>query len=73
MTDKPDDAAAEGSLKVVPIGVKDELLASAESLKRNLETLIAHQMTMARIRRAAYLALVEVGFTEQQALELCCK
>lgn len=60
--------------KVVELPAKrNELAAAGEHLKRNLETLIAHQMTMARLRRAAYLALVEVGFTEQQALELCCK
>jgi hypothetical protein len=51
----------------------DQLAAAGESLKRNFDTLVAHQLTLAKLRRASYLAHVEAGFTEAQALELCCK
>jgi tRNA A58 N-methylase Trm61 len=51
----------------------DALAAAGENLKRNLDTLVAHQVTIARLRRASYLALIDAGFTEAQALELCCK
>lgn len=51
----------------------DEIAAAAENFKRNIETLLDHQRTLARLRRAAYLALIEAGFEEKQALELCCK
>ncbi len=76
MTDHPDfpndSSAAPGTgPKVVPMIPKNNLAASVDSLKRNLDVFIENQQMLAKIRRASFLALVEAGFTEAQALELC--
>lgn len=52
---------------------RNESAALAEKLKRDLEPNMDIARTIARYRRAAFLAYVAEGFTEAQALELCCK
>jgi len=59
--------------KVVQLPPRNELAAAGDNLKRNLDQMIENVKTLAQYRRAAYLAYVESGFTEPQALELCCK
>lgn len=49
---------------------KDEMKAAIAQLKRNLPEIIEHTKLIAEIKRASYLAYVEQGFNEQQALEL---
>ncbi len=49
---------------------KDEMKAAIAQLKRNLPELVEHAKLIAEVKRAAYLAYVEQGFTEEQALEL---
>jgi hypothetical protein len=67
-TDKP----ASATLLQLP-GQKNEIAAAGDSIRRHLDDLIENQRTIAKIRRAAYLFYVAEGFTEAQALELCCK
>lgn len=51
--------------------IKNEIAAAGDHIRRHLVALIENQKAVAKIRRAAYLAYVEEGFTEAQALELC--
>lgn len=65
MNDKP---------TIVPtIKTNDEVLSSLEKLRRSEASCIETARIVARIRRASYLAYLEQGFSEQQALELCSK
>lgn len=57
--------------KIVPLGKPDEFKAALENLKRQMPMLIEHAQLVAKIRRASYQALIEAGFTEAQALDLC--
>ncbi len=59
------------NIKPVDFGKKDDIKGALESLKRNTKTMIEYAYLMANIRRQSYLALVDQGFTETQALELC--
>lgn len=52
-------------------GQKDKALQVARDLKALLPAMIENAVLVARLRRASYLALVNEGFTEAQALELC--
>lgn len=49
----------------------DELKGSIEKLRRILPDLIEHTKLVAKVKRAAYAAYIEEGFTPQEALELC--
>ena len=50
---------------------KDDMQAALEMLKRNLEVIGEYSKVKAKIRRQSFLAHVQQGFTEEQALELC--
>jgi hypothetical protein len=65
------DDARGGPVLVSMPDRKNEIAAAGDSIRRNLEELIENQKTIAKLRRAAYLAYVAEGFTEVQALELC--
>jgi hypothetical protein len=65
-----DDDKNDGP-KVVTLDVRNQMKGDIEKFRRAVPELILHAQTMARVRRASYLALVEEGFTESQALELC--
>ena len=52
---------------------KSEVEAIGDSLRKNMDVLIANQATVAKLRRAAYLAYLREGFTAEEALTLCCK
>lgn len=69
MTDPTDSTGP----KVVDLAPKNEYAAVGDSLRRNFDTLVANQKTIAQLRRAAFVAYVDAGFTDAQALELCCK
>jgi hypothetical protein len=59
---------------VVPLPAqKNEVAAAGDNIRRHLDDLIENQRAIAKIRRAAFLAYVQEGFTDAQALELCCK
>jgi len=51
----------------------DELQAALEAIKRALPIYIELASINASVRREHYLAYIEHGFTEQQALVLCQK
>ena len=50
---------------------KDDMQVALEMLKRNLEVIGEYSKVKAKIRRQSFLAHVQQGFTEEQALELC--
>lgn len=56
---------------IVKLEPPNQIHGEVEKFQRNTPHLIQHVRAMAKIRRASYLALVEEGFTEAQALELC--
>jgi hypothetical protein len=64
-----DDAAGLTLVKLPD--QKNEVAAAGDHIRRHLEELIENQKTIAKIRRAAFLAYVAEGFTEAQALDLC--
>ena len=69
MSDTPDP-----DLKVVQMpAAKNEMMAAGDSLRRNFDVMVANTVTIAKFRRASYLAHLAEGFDEKQSLELCCK
>lgn len=45
--------------------------ADIEEMKLTLPSMIAFQSIQAQITRAKFLALIEAGFTRQEAFQLC--
>lgn len=50
---------------------KVTLAQTVKSLQENVVAMIEYEQYRAKIIRAKYLAFVEQGFTEAQALDLC--
>ena len=50
---------------------KDDMVAALEKVKRELPVMIQMASITAQIRKAHFDAHVKIGFTEEQALELC--
>jgi len=60
--------------KIVHMNVaRTELQKAFERMEQMEPLLQQHADMVARIRRANFLALKQVGFTDEQALTLCCK
>lgn len=57
--------------KVVNLPDPDKLAADLERMKRNLPGTEEYLRLLARLHKAKYDALIEAGFTPDQALELC--
>lgn len=55
----------------VPNVERDNLIAAIEGMKRTLPLMIEFHQLDAKVRRAKYTALIDEGFNEHQALELC--
>lgn len=51
----------------------DDLRANVEKMKRNFETMAEAQGVLMKLRKAAYDAAIDEGFTPDQALDLCKK
>ena len=51
----------------------DKLKAAIQGLKDSEADMIEFQQYAARLHRAKFVALIEAGFTSDQALELCKK
>lgn len=52
-------------------GSGDDLRGAVEALRRSLPIMLQLGPEIAAYRRAMFLAYVDQGFTEPQALELC--
>lgn len=60
------------NLTLLPGGGKPDAAREAlRELKAGLDAHLELQVVVARIQRSKYNALIDVGFTEAQALELC--
>lgn len=57
--------------KLLTMPDTDKSMAAIEEMRRHMPAAIERVRLLAQIRRAQYLALVEQGFTEQQAIEIC--
>lgn len=55
----------------IPNVERDNLVASLEAYTRNLAIIASYSKDIAKFRRELFLAHVEAGFSEVQALELC--
>ena len=65
MTDRP---------KVVTMNpAPDKMTEAVEAMKRSMDATLDYQILVAKIRRKAYLAHIDEGFTPEQALELVKK
>lgn len=52
-------------------GQHDPLADALRMLRKSVDLFIEHAELTAKIRRAKYLALIDAGFTKEEALELC--
>jgi hypothetical protein len=59
------------SPRLLNLEPRDDLKGAISNTRRNLPALFEHVQMQAKLRRVAYLAYLEEGFTEAQALELC--
>ena len=60
-------------ITAIPAIEQDKMQANLEQFRRNLKAIIEFNGMQARVRRASFLALIEQGFTPDQALQLCAK
>jgi hypothetical protein len=65
----PDPSPAPPKLAELKID-RDNFLALASFLHRNMEGLIEYHRVVARLQRERYVSLLAVGFSEAQALEM---
>lgn len=61
----------KNNVKELPGANLDKGLAAIEQLKRNMPEIVGLLPVIAELRMKNYLAHLEKGFTEDQALELC--
>ncbi len=66
MSDDDDDDLRVVEIKIPPTASQ----MGVEDMRRNLDDMIEGGQMMAKLLRAKYLALLDEGFTEKQALEL---
>ena len=52
---------------------RSEAKALLEELKRTVPDMVASNREIAKVLRAKYLALIETGFTQKEAMKLCKK
>jgi hypothetical protein len=60
-------------VNLVALPERDADQAAADDFRRRLPALIQNTQSLAKLRRASYLAHIEEGFTPEQALLLCTK
>lgn len=58
-------------IREVPAIERDDAIAAVAQMRRNLPAVLEMVVIDAEIRRKKYCALIQQGFSEQQALELC--
>ena len=70
MSDDDDD----NGLKIVDLKIPptDSQMGVAD-MRKNMDSMMAGHALLAKLLRAKYLALIDEGFTEKQALELSKK
>ncbi|MGD2065644.1 MAG: hypothetical protein PVI43_00560 [Candidatus Bathyarchaeota archaeon] len=75
MTDKktPDTTTSPGLTSIVNrLNVEDkDLVASTETMKRQLPIMNEAYITIAKMKKNYYDALIAEGFSREEALELC--
>jgi hypothetical protein len=60
--------------KVVAMNQPPDKMAEAlDHVRRNMQAIVDYQILMAQVRRSAYDAHVDEGFTPEQSLELVKK
>jgi hypothetical protein len=64
----PDD-----TMNLIDLPERNEVRAVGDRARRELDAILENVTLVAKIRRAAFLAYVEEGFTVDQALQLCTK
>lgn len=63
---------SDDTIKIVKLEQpKNELQVAGDAIRRNQAQIIENCKAIAKIRRAAYLAYIEEGFTPEEALKLC--
>ncbi len=71
MTDEPNDEATD-VINVVNVEIPPtEMRKTLGAMHKDLQTMIEGQQFIAKMMRAKYLALVDEGFTKDEALKLC--
>lgn len=59
-------------LQLIPGAKQVDAMADAlRNMKRNMEMYIEYHQLNAKLQRAKYLVLIEVGFSKEEALQLC--
>lgn len=56
---------------IVDLPLRDEMQAALDTFTRALPQMLVHVELQAKLRRRSYLKLIEEGFNETQALDLC--
>ncbi len=69
MSDDEDDKPNIIAVNFTP----DEATKRLEELKRSVPEMVASNREIAKVLRAKYLALIETGFTQKEAMKLCKK
>jgi len=71
MTDETNDETADVT-NVVNVNIPPtEMRKTLGALHKDIQTMLESQQYLAKIMRAKYLALVDEGFTKDEALKLC--
>jgi hypothetical protein len=63
----------DDNAKLIELPDRNEARAAGDKARREIEAIIENVKVIAKMRRAAFLAYVDEGFTIEQALHLCCK
>jgi hypothetical protein len=64
---------SDDTMNLIDLPERNEVRAVGDRARRELEAIIENAPVIAKIRRAAFLAYINEGFTVEQALQLCTK
>lgn len=64
----------EGKAKVEVLKFDPSFMEKAAAyMERNMEAMVRYQRSYAQLQHERYRALISVGFTDQQAIEIICR